>query len=134
VNGYRSLVGRRWPSRPADAARLEALPECLTIYRGAIQEHAVGRCWTLSRNIAEFFATRFLDINGEPDVSNPRIVMSRKVSKHQVLFYTNERQEQEIVLRAPTDSKQRTILSATQIRKILDRYAAAETGELATTP
>jgi hypothetical protein len=99
---------------PEDVKVIDALPKCFCIYRGCAEGFEMGRSWTLSRKVAEFFATRFW-IEG---TTLPSIIMSRVVSKRDVLFYTNVNGEQEIVLRQQTDSKRRRVLSSREIRRI----------------
>ena len=64
----------------------EELPEEMTVWRGG---HCEGFSWTLSREIGEWFVERF----GE---ETP--LLSMKVKKSDVLFYTNDRHEEEVVL------------------------------------
>lgn len=70
---------------------LKSLPDNIEIYRGAqMGEPADGFCWSLSRSVAEWFATRF-----EPE--NP-IVYTTTIAKKDVLAYIDAAQEQEIVV------------------------------------
>lgn len=54
--------GYQVDGEPAD--RTTDLPEQVTLYRGAIPRHAIGMAWTTDRRTAEWFATRFNDMNG----------------------------------------------------------------------
>jgi hypothetical protein len=101
---------------PADIHALELLPEHFTAYRGCMQGFEAGRSWTLSRAVAEFYAARFYCLFG-----SPRLVMTSVISKRDVLFYTNERKEQEVVLRWKMDSKRKRILSPLELKRISER-------------
>ena len=60
-----------------------------SVYRGGTP---TGFSWTLSENIAKFFATRFKAIGRLDDI------YSMLVTKKDILWYTNDREEQEVVL------------------------------------
>jgi len=75
-----------------DRKTFDALPDTLDIYRGCQWRNRRGWSWTTERKVAEFFARRFLK-NG----SKGRIVTAL-VRKQNVLFYTNCRQEREVVI------------------------------------
>ena len=68
----------------------ENLPDTFTVYRG-LQENAQedGLSWTLSKDVAEWFASRF-ENDGE--------IIERKIYKSEVIAYFNDRDEEEIVL------------------------------------
>lgn len=68
----------------------ENLPGTFTVYRG-LQENAQedGLSWTLSKDVAEWFANRF-DNEGE--------IIEKMVHKTEVIAYFNDRDEEEIVL------------------------------------
>lgn len=70
---------------------LESLPDDIEIFRGSqLDEPTDGFCWSLSKDVAEWFANRF-----EPE--NP-VVYTAHVSKKDVLAYIDAAQEQEIVV------------------------------------
>lgn len=64
----------------------QELPEEMTIYRGG---HEEGFSWTLSREVGEWFSNRF-------DEDTP--FLEKVIKKSDVLFYTNDRNEEEVVL------------------------------------
>lgn len=68
----------------------ENLPDTFTVYRG-LQENAQedGLSWTLSKEVAEWFASRF-ENDGE--------VIKKVIHKTEVIAYFNDREEDEIVL------------------------------------
>lgn len=68
----------------------ENLPDTFTVYRG-LQENAQedGLSWTLSKDVAEWFASRF-ENNGE--------IIEKTVHKTEVIAYFNDREEEEIIL------------------------------------
>ena len=78
---------------------LNSLPEGITIYRGMfVKDHQVnhfGVSWTLSRKVAEFFAT----INGRTHNPNKdkRKVYKKIINKSEVIAYFKERNEYEII-------------------------------------
>lgn len=80
-----------------DKATFKRLPEVFTAYRGAGQRSKPSRSWTLSRDIAEWFANRNAWGRGRGKI------LHLQVSKVEVLFYTDGRSEQEIVLIEPRD-------------------------------
>jgi hypothetical protein len=70
---------------------LAALPDELTIYRGAREDlNEDGLSWTTDRARAEWFAKRF---NREGDA----VVLEARVTKHDVLAYFTGRNESEVV-------------------------------------
>jgi len=85
----------------ADRKRFKALKQELTIYRGAKKWNHNGMSWTLDLSRAIYFATHHhhdgMPCSLPPDMMG--IVMQKTVRKSAVLFYTNERREDEIVLR-----------------------------------
>jgi hypothetical protein len=78
-----------------ELAVFEALPDPFTIYRGFAGRNRKSRSWTLSKETATWFSTRW----NKPD---PHVV-SLKVQKSDVLFYSHVdgRNENEIILRTP---------------------------------
>jgi len=67
---------------------MENLPEFITIYRGYCSENDKGISWTLSKEVADFFANRF----GEAGK-----VKSITINKNKAWGYTNNRNEEEII-------------------------------------
>lgn len=69
---------------------MKNLPDTFVVYRG-LQENAQedGLSWTLSKNVAEWFASRF-ENHGE--------IIKKMVHKTEVIAYFNDRDEEEIVL------------------------------------
>ncbi len=70
---------------PDEMAIFDGLPDRLTIYRGCSTEEIAGGVfglsWTLSRDVAEFFAWRY----GAPDTS--RVVVRTEITRAQALAY-----------------------------------------------
>lgn len=68
----------------------EKLPDTFTVYRG-LQENAQedGLSWTLSKDVAEWFANRF---------DNEGKIIEKVIHKSEVIAYFNDRDEEEIVL------------------------------------
>lgn len=68
----------------------ENLPDTFVVYRG-LQENAQedGLSWTLSKDVAEWFASRF-ENDGE--------IIEKVIHKSEVIAYFNDRDEEEIVL------------------------------------
>lgn len=83
---WSKLFSLRTPAR----ALVSDLPEEFTIYRGG---DAGGYSWTLSEEIAEWFVER----NQRFGFSNTQ-VLKRTVRREDVLFYNNDREEQEVVI------------------------------------
>ena len=78
-----------------------ALPEKVTCWRGtagvSVAQARRGVSWSLSRDVAALFATRFGDSHSGPN----RLLLKTTVPKSQILFYSDERQEKEVVLVRP---------------------------------
>jgi hypothetical protein len=82
----------------------DALPKRVTLYRGFRGPNRASRSWSLSEAVARDFAERvqgyqsasgqFLKSEGTPTITTLTVSKSQ-----QVLFYTNDREEQEVVLR-----------------------------------
>jgi len=84
----------------ADWRTLRALPDRLTVYRGAKDWNRNGMSWTLDPYRAAYFATHHND-SGMMCTLGPDhlgFVMERTVRKSSVLFYTSDRSEDEVVL------------------------------------
>lgn len=74
-----------------DKKKYELLPETFIVYRGIqIGENPIGFSWTLNKSTAVWFANRFDNKNAQ--------VCEMEINKNDVVFYTNERNEFEIVL------------------------------------
>jgi len=67
------------------------LPEEITIYRGGDMD---GWSWSLSLDTAVWFANRW---------GKQQSIWKTTLQKTDILFYTNEREEEEIILRIPPD-------------------------------
>ena len=77
-----------------DKAAFDELPDVLTAYRGASQEEAngeypLGLSFTLSEEKASWFASRY-GRNG--------VVIEKVIQKKDILFYSDARLEQEVVI------------------------------------
>ncbi|WIB65891.1 hypothetical protein [Curtobacterium sp. MCBD17_040] len=79
--------------RDAQVRPLTDLPELLTLYRGATQQHAVGMSWTDDLDRARWFAGRFNDVGGSTGV-----VWTVTVPRELVLARFDGRGEREYVL------------------------------------
>lgn len=87
-----SKIGKKTLHAAMDAEDnklFNSLPDHITVYRGCENRNKNGMSYTLSRGKAEWFANRYSG-NGE--------VIEREIPKKNVLFYTNRRLEQEIVI------------------------------------
>ena len=85
---FNSMSGYSW-MESGDRAAIEALPETFTVYRGVCEDGDYS--WTLSSDVADFFANRGThNSTGE--------VISRQVSKQDVWAYTDARTEQEVLI------------------------------------
>ncbi len=87
--------------KKADRERFDALPDTFTVYRGAKDWNISGMSWTLEVQRAVYFATHYHD-EGMACSLDPHaigVVMERIVHKSAVLFYSNSRAEEEIVLK-----------------------------------
>ena len=78
---------------------LSSLPDHLTIYRGMTVTEAnsgnYGISWTLSREIAEFFAYEYwrnIDTNNEQ-----KTVVSKQIRRDQIIALFNSRNEKEVI-------------------------------------
>lgn len=71
---------------------LSKLPETVTVYRGANQKNKQGLSWSLDKEKAKWFSTRF-QRPGER-----ALVVKAKVSKDQIAGYITSRGESEIVI------------------------------------
>lgn len=74
-----------------DKLTLDSLSETFTVYRGVqIGENPVGFSWSLKKETAEWFAKRFDNEDAQ--------LCEMVISKKDVVLYTDERGESEIVL------------------------------------
>lgn len=75
----------------SDLAVYDSLPDEIEIYRGSqLDEPVDGFCWSLSYDVANWFANRYNN-------SNP-IVYRANIKKKDVFAYTNAVDEQEIIV------------------------------------
>ena len=67
----------------------------ITVYRGGRESKDAARCisWTTSNDIAEFFAKRYLALNG----GGQAVIYTGTIKPQDVIAYTDDRQEKEIV-------------------------------------
>lgn len=82
-------------------AAFDALPDQVSLYRGFRGENRKSRSWTLSKDVAQFFAEEYSIRPGTPHIA------TLTISKSDILFYTNERKEEETVLRLPIRGSRR---------------------------
>lgn len=85
VENWKNIFNLRKPL----ASLKRSLPEKLTIYRAG---HPNGMSWTRKKEVAEWFANRWANFG----IFVP--IVKRKVKRSDVLFYTNQRQEHEVVI------------------------------------
>ena len=63
----------------------DSIPETVPVYRGGSSD---GLSWSLSKDVAEFFAKKSNDPN----------ITERVIKRHDIAFFSNEREEQEVIL------------------------------------
>ncbi len=86
------ILFAKFPPPPCD------VPEFLTVYRGQNAGSPSGLSWTLDCKVARSFA------NGHRNIRNPNpVVLELKVTREQVAFVCDDRDEAEVVLRAVPD-------------------------------
>jgi len=69
------------------------VPERMTVYRGQDKSAPKGLAWTLDRDVADGFA------HGHRNINNPNpVVLEMEVTRDQVVFTCDDRNESEIVL------------------------------------
>jgi len=85
----------------ADRERFDDLPDTFSIYRGAKEWNVRGMAWTLNLQRAICFATHHdeesMACSLPPYMSG--VVLERTIHKKAVLFYTNDHDNEEIVLK-----------------------------------
>jgi len=78
---------------------LQELPDRITIYRGMTvdEQHSrrYGVSWSLSRDVAEFFATKYARNHATENLQ--KVVHTLTVPKYKILGYCNDRKEQEVI-------------------------------------
>ena len=87
------------------AFALPELPEEVTIYRGTFglqpEDAEEGISWTLSRDVGEWFARRepFRDVfpHENYDKANGPVLIKGKAWRNHLRYFTNDREEQEVV-------------------------------------
>jgi hypothetical protein len=95
VQGIASYSPRAFTE--SDMAVFAALPDPFVAYRGCGVRHRAGHSWTLAEETARWFAKPHERLYRAAETT----ILSRSITKADVLFYTNQRKEQEIVLRRP---------------------------------
>jgi hypothetical protein len=87
------------------AARFDTLPRRVTIYRGTVDEEkggAIGFCWTLSRDIAVWFATKHGRFHNR---SSPPVLLAAAVPRTRVVGLLTGRKEDEVLIMPRSLSK-----------------------------
>jgi hypothetical protein len=78
------------------AERFAGLPDVVTIYRGGLEKEAIderlGVAWTLNRDKAIWFATRFRNSSDQP------VLMTARVSRGSIAGFLVERAEDEVLI------------------------------------
>lgn len=92
-------IPREHRSSKEDFATLESLPDQVTIYRGAggeVEEAATGTSWSLSREVAEWFAAR--------QEGRPGFVLQAEVDREDILALIQQdgREENEVIIDSGT--------------------------------
>jgi len=81
-----------WPAREGVIVSSSALPETITLWRGALPEYSAGLSWTGDKERAEWFAHR--SIHGDLIGQTFEITVPREL----VLAHFTEREEDEYVI------------------------------------
>ncbi|MEL7686072.1 hypothetical protein AAG596_01090 [Citromicrobium bathyomarinum] len=87
----------------AEQRALNAMDFPLTVYRGgtgSVHSVASGHSWTLEREVASFYATKWPQrwgIEGEP------VILAGKVGEHEAFAFLNDRSEAEILIPYPDE-------------------------------
>ena len=75
---------------------LKNLPEQVEVYRGCSKNEIKSKkfrfSWTLSEEVAKYFAFKYKNYNKDNDV------IKKVVSKSKIIAYLNEREEQEVII------------------------------------
>ena len=91
---FRDKSNQKFVMSDEEIARLKTFPETITIYRGTDAEEQengnYGISWTISQEVAEFFAFRTQTEN--------RVVLVSKVSIDNILAYFENRKEYEVIV------------------------------------
>ena len=85
--------GREFMMSDDERAALAALPELITVYQGHTDERDDGWSWTTDRDIAEWFAGRFANLEG----GEPRMTIGN-VARRSVVAYLLRRNEYEVLV------------------------------------
>ena len=74
----------------------DKLPEMVKVYRGILvkdnHKSSIGVSWTIDVKVAYMFALRFQPLGGDA------IVYEGEIYKKDILFFTNAREESEVIL------------------------------------
>lgn len=77
---------------PFDLLYFNDAPTTLRIYRGCLKHNVDGLSWTNNRDVAIWFAKRL------SHKSDEKFLVTGEVNKSDVLFYTNNRNESEVIV------------------------------------
>lgn len=93
---WANLFSKEDPLRPLLMSRrerkfLSGLPQKFVVYRGQVKKSHSGMSWTLDRDKAEWFASRY-------QRSNPSLLVKGIADKQFVIAYMEDRNESEIVI------------------------------------
>jgi hypothetical protein len=90
----RSERGDRHAIMDRDEQRqFSELPDEVTIYQGHTVERHDGWSWTLQKSVAEWFATRFADLE-----SSSPVLSTGKIGRENILAYFSRRNEEEVLV------------------------------------
>ena len=113
----------------------DELPDMVTVWRGtsylSFDEAKTGYSWTTDRDMACWFAMRFVEDNGSP------LVLTADIAKRDIALFTNDRRESEAVLVRPPAARidgdvgdWTVCYQRKQDAQNSDRHAAKATGNL----
>ena len=106
LDGWRNLLashraGREHLMTAEEQAAHAALPETVTVYRGAVAgRNEAGLSWTLDRAKAAWFSGRRMEGKGRP------VVLTGTVAKADVLAFFQDRGEDEVLVADPAVVRQ----------------------------
>ena len=79
---------------------INSLPQYVKVYRGMTQAESrnkkYGVSWTLDKNVAEFFAYEYC--RNLDTAKYKKTVKSKIINKDDIIYYTNQRNENEIII------------------------------------
>jgi hypothetical protein len=111
-----------------DWKKFRALPDRFKIYRGAKFWNKCGMSWTTDIERAVYFATHHHHTGMACGLSPDQVgfVMEKTIAKSSILFFTDERNESEVILRRSTCGRisAEGMLQVAESTCVPERYAA----------